>query len=151
MLVVCDMDRFEVHTNFTNSVKTMHAFDLDGLAEPENLDVLWKLFTDPEVLRPGETTASITERAAKQFAVLADGMRDRGIEPHRAAHFLMKLMFCMFAGDIGLLPGKRFSTRNCELSPIGLGKQARRWAVRTDITGKILTLRKFDPTPFQMC
>ena len=109
LLVVCDMDRFEVHTNFTNSVKTEHAFDLDGLAEPDNLDVLRKLFTDPDALRPGETTASITERAAKQFAVLADGMRDRGIEPHRAAHFLMKLMFCMFAEDIGLLPDRLFS------------------------------------------
>ena len=31
-------------------------------------------------------------------------MRDKGIEPFRAAHFLMKLMFCMFGDDTGLLP-----------------------------------------------
>ena len=33
----------------------------------------------------------------------------KGIEPLRAAHFLMKLMFCMFAEDIGLLPPKLFA------------------------------------------
>ncbi|NQV26714.1 MAG: class I SAM-dependent DNA methyltransferase [Rhodopirellula sp.] len=107
LLVVCDMDRFEIHTNFTGTTKTVHKFDLSGLAEPQNLDVLRKLFTDPESLKPGETTAEITQRAAQEFARLSDGMRDRGIEPHRAAHFLMKLMFCMFAEDIELLRGEQ--------------------------------------------
>jgi hypothetical protein len=39
---------------------------------------------------------------------MADGLRQRNIDPHRAAHFLMKLMFCMFAEDVGLLPEKLF-------------------------------------------
>ena len=56
LLVVCDMDRFEIHTNFTGTAKTVHRFDLDGLAEPANLDVLRKLFTEPEALKPGQTT-----------------------------------------------------------------------------------------------
>lgn len=103
------MDRFQIHTNFTGTAKQILAFDLDGLADSRNLDVLRKLFTDPDALKPGENTASITERAAEEFAKLADGMRDRGIEPHRAAHFLMKLMFCMFAEDIRLLPDKLFT------------------------------------------
>src|SRR5262249_55104553 len=59
LLVVSDMGRFEVHTNFTNTVKHVHAFDLDSLAEPANLEVLKKVFTDPEALRPTETTAEI--------------------------------------------------------------------------------------------
>ncbi len=36
-------------------------------------------------------------------------MRVRGIAAERAAHFLMKLMFCMFAEDIKLLPPRLFS------------------------------------------
>ena len=32
LLVVCDMDRFEVHTNFTNTVKQVYAFTLADLA-----------------------------------------------------------------------------------------------------------------------
>jgi len=31
LLVVCDLDRFEIHTNFTGTAKQVHAFDLDGL------------------------------------------------------------------------------------------------------------------------
>ena len=46
----------------------------------------------------------MTVEAAERFAKLADGMRQKGIEPLRAAHFLMKLMFCMFGEDTGLLP-----------------------------------------------
>jgi hypothetical protein len=109
LLVVCDLDRFEVHTNFTNTVKQVYAFDLRGLAEPANLDVLRKVFTNPEALRPKRTTRDITEEIAAKFGVVADGLRSRGIPAERAAHFLMKLMFCMFAQDIGLLPDKLFS------------------------------------------
>ena len=35
-------------------------------------------------------------------------MRSRNIPADRAAHFLMKLMFCMFAEDIELLEDKLF-------------------------------------------
>eukprot|EP00913_Durusdinium_trenchii_P035257 g32987.t1 len=109
LLVVCDMDRFEIHTNFTGTVKRVYAFDLDGLDDPENLGVLRKLFTDPQSLKPGQSTEAITQQAAELFGQLADGMRVRGIPAERAAHFLMKLMFCMFAEDIALLPEKLFT------------------------------------------
>ena len=109
LLVVCDLDRFEVHTNFTGTLKTVHAFDLTGLAEPKNLDILRKVFTDPDALKPGLTAQVVTEQAAELIGQLADGMRVRNIPAQRAAHFLMKLMFCMFAEDIELLPGKVFS------------------------------------------
>ena len=109
LLVVCDLDRFEIHTNFTGTPKQVHSFDLQRLARPENLEVVRKLFTDPEAMRPGLTTESITRQAAERFGLLADGMRVRGVEAPAAAHFLMKLMFCMFGEDIALLPEKIFS------------------------------------------
>ncbi len=40
-----------------------------GLAEPANLDVLRKLFTDPESLRPGETAIGITEDASRRYVL----------------------------------------------------------------------------------
>jgi type II restriction/modification system DNA methylase subunit YeeA len=109
LLVVCDLDRFEIHTNFTSTIKEVHNFDLDGLGEPANLDKLRKLFTDPEALKPRRTTTEITQEIAARFAELADGMRARDVPAPQAAHFLMKLMFCMFAEDIDLLPEKLFS------------------------------------------
>src|SRR5260370_29341925 len=68
LLVVCDLDRFEVHTNFTGKPAVVHAFSLDELAEPRNLDVLRKLFTDPYALEPGETTETITQDGAERFS-----------------------------------------------------------------------------------
>ncbi len=29
LLVVCDLDRFEIHTNFTNTPAVVHKFDLE--------------------------------------------------------------------------------------------------------------------------
>src|SRR5262249_38283636 len=84
-------------------------FSLDELAEPKNFDVLRKLFTDPYSLEPGETTEAITQDVAERFSGLAEGMRVRSVPADKAAHFLMKLMFCMFAEDIDLLPDKLFT------------------------------------------
>ncbi len=104
------MDRFEIHTNFTGTVKKVYAFDLGALADPANLDVLRKLFTQPEALRPDQTAVGITEAASALFGQLADGLRGRGIPAADAAHFVMKLIFCLFAEDIGLLPNRLFTT-----------------------------------------
>ncbi len=109
LLVVCDMDVFEINTNFTGTVRVPHVFGLEELADPKNLDILRKVFTDPYSLKPGLTTEGVTKQAAELIGQLADGMRVRDIPAPRAAHFLMKLMFCMFAEDIELLPGKVFS------------------------------------------
>jgi hypothetical protein len=71
LLVVSDLDRFEIHTNFTAKPTVVHAFSLDELAEPKNLDTLRKLFTDPNALEPGETTEAITQDVAERFSGLA--------------------------------------------------------------------------------
>ena len=51
----------------------------------------------------------MTERAAATFAELAQGLRDRGHDPQTVAHFVNRLVFCMFAEDVGLLPGNMFT------------------------------------------
>jgi hypothetical protein len=78
LLVVCDMDRFEVHTNFTDTAKRVYAFDLAGLANGANLDILRRIFTDPASLKPGITIEAMTVEAAGRFAKLADGLRQKG-------------------------------------------------------------------------
>ncbi len=106
LLVVCDLDRFEVHTNFTGTAKQVHRFTLADLAaEPERpLRILRAAFTDPESLRPTRAREELTERAAQQFATLAAALRSRGHAPRTVAHFLDRLLFTMFAEDAGLLP-----------------------------------------------
>ncbi len=109
LLVVSDMERYEVHTNFTGTVKKVYRFTNAELPEPENLKVLRALFEGPASLRPVRTPEGVTEEAARRFAQLADGLRERGVEPQQAAHFLNKLLFCLFAEDIGLLPKGLFT------------------------------------------
>jgi len=116
LLVTCDQERFEIHTNFTGTRPQLYSFTLDDLlssAPTANcalppIEVLRAVFFDPEQLRPETARARVTEQVAAEFAKLADSLELRGIEPQRAAHFLMRLLFCLFADSIGLLPEHLF-------------------------------------------
>ena len=109
LLIVSDMARFRIVTNWTNCVSEVHEFALDDLADGAVRDMLKWAMSDPERLRPGETRQTVTERAAATFAELAQGLRDRGHDPQTVAHFVNRLVFCMFAEDVGLLPDDMFA------------------------------------------
>ena len=109
LLIVSDMNRFRITTNWTNSVSVVREFSLAELGDGANRDLLKWAMSDPERLRPGETRQMVTERAAATFSELAQSLRDRGHEPQAVAHFVNRLVFCMFAEDIGLLPDDLFT------------------------------------------
>ncbi|MEQ7873121.1 class I SAM-dependent DNA methyltransferase [Sphingomonas sp. ASV193] len=109
LLVVCDMERFVIHTNWTNSVSQVHELDLEDLRDANKRELLKWAMSDPERLRPGTTREALTAKAAGEFARLADNLRQRGYEPHTVAHFVNRLVFCMFAEDVQLLPNRMFS------------------------------------------
>ena len=106
ILVVCDLNRFEVHTNFTNTAKEVHHFELADLERDptEFLRVMRAVMTSPDQLLPEVTPDQLTQQAAQDFSQLASRLRDRGHEAHDVAHFLNRLVFCLFAEDAGLLP-----------------------------------------------
>ncbi len=109
LLIVSDIDSIVIHTAFTGTVPEVHVITLEDLASPEKRRLLKWAFTDPEQLRPGKTTAEVTEQAARHFAEMAQTLRDRGHEPHKVAHFLNRLLFCFFAEDVELLPKNLFT------------------------------------------
>ena len=108
ILVVCDLDKFVIRTNWTNTVSERHEFALEGLREPRTLQKLKWAMSDPERLRPGKTRQNLTEDAAGEFATLAQNLRACGHDPVKVAHFINRLVFCMFAEDADLLPNKMF-------------------------------------------
>ena len=108
LLIVCDLETIEIHTAFQNAVQEVHVLTLEDLLEPAKLQLLKWAFSEPNRLRPERTRNEITEQAASQFANLAFQLRDEGHAPHAVAHFLNKLLFCMFAEDAGLLPKDLF-------------------------------------------
>ena len=109
LLVVSDIDQIVVHTNFTNTVKRVVRIGLDDLLRPEGLAQLRAVFLSPETFRVPQTPERVTQEAAREFARLADLLRKYGEDPQRAAHFLIRLLFCLFAEDTGLLPDGLFT------------------------------------------
>ena len=104
LLVVSDMERIQIHTNFTNTVNETHVVELAEIGSSRSLHLLKCLFNSPDELKPGQTKEALTEKAAQRFAALAHVLRERCGEPERVAHFLNRILFCLFAQDAKLLP-----------------------------------------------
>lgn len=107
LLIVSDITRIEIHTNFTGLkpvVETITLDELGGDNPSRALFLMRDVFAAPEEFRPRIEPAQITEKAAKHFAEIAQSLRDRGHDPDAVAHFLDRILFCLFAEDAGLLP-----------------------------------------------
>lgn len=109
LLIVSDMDRIRIHTNWTNTVQEIHEIALDDLMDGSQRDKLLHAFTAPERFKPSRTRQMVTEDAAKEFSKIAQRLRQRGHDGHEVAHFVNRLVFCMFAEDVGLLPDHMFT------------------------------------------
>ena len=122
LLVVCDFDRYEIHTNFNNTVKRVYRFSnsdipsdrpVDGMSLPP-IQALRVLFQDPDSLNPGKSQASLTEEAAGLLVTLVEDLRrwnevsDAPISDQQIARFMMRMVFCFFACDVGLLSKEVF-------------------------------------------
>jgi hypothetical protein len=108
LLIVSDINNIIIRTNYTNLPTRTIPLTLDDLLTAEGLKTLRTVFFNPEELKPKETIESVTQEAARQFSTLANVLRKYGEEPQEVAHFLIRLLFCLFAEDIGLLPEKLF-------------------------------------------
>ena len=129
LLVVCDLERFEVHTKWTGFESWTYKFNLTHLSSDEPvrvttsrdepasgaqsltaLEVLKALWEEPERLKPVRTTEQITAEAAELFeGVVAELRRWGNTDDMGIARFVSRTVFCMFASDIGLLPRGAFS------------------------------------------
>lgn len=109
LLIVSDMDRIVIRTSFTNTVQQIHTITLDDLLLHEKRRILKWAFSEPECLRSTISREQLTETAARQFSELAQRLRDKEYAPLRVAHFMIKMLFCMFAEHINILPTGLFT------------------------------------------
>ena len=108
LLVVSDRQVIEVHTHFTGTPSERHVFRLEDLTRPDVQQRLRALWLAPESYKPRLSNREITEQAARTFAGSAKRLRDAGVPPQQVSHFLTQCVFCFFAEDTGLLPGRLF-------------------------------------------
>lgn len=119
LLIVCDLETFRIHTNWTNTVSVVHEIALEELTDAGLRAKLKYCFTEPERLKPDKTRDALTKDQADVFAKLAQTLRQRGFDPKMVAHFVNRLVFCMFAEDVDLLPNALFAKtlRHCFSKP----------------------------------
>lgn len=110
LLIVSDMQRFRIHTNWTNMVQETHELDLDQLAEADQRQKLKWVFDEATVghLKPSRSANATTEEVAADFVRVALNLHARGHDPDKVAHFVNRMVFCMFAEGVDLLPKKVF-------------------------------------------
>jgi len=109
LLIVSDMETIRITTNWTNSVSVTETLVLDDLKDAAARQRLKWAMSEPERLRPGQSRQDLTESVAETFASLAQALRDRGHDSLEVAKFLNRLVFCMFAEDVDLLPRNLFT------------------------------------------
>jgi type II restriction/modification system DNA methylase subunit YeeA len=108
LLIVSTAQLIRIHNNWTNTVRQVHEIALDDLRDGARRDLVRWAFTEPERLKPAKTRQALTEEAAERFVALAQRLRERGHQAQAVAHFVNRLVFCMFAEDVGLLPNRMF-------------------------------------------
>ncbi|MEQ1934185.1 MAG: type IIL restriction-modification enzyme MmeI, partial [Fimbriimonadaceae bacterium] len=110
LLIVSDIgSTIRIYTNWTNSVSKRYDIAIAELEDPVKRGWIKSALSDPEALRPAKTRQELTEEVAGEFAILAHSLRRRGHDPEQVAHFINRLIFCMFAEDVKLLPENMFT------------------------------------------
>lgn len=111
LLITSDTNDIIIHTNFTGTVKEIHKITLEHILDGDGLDLLKRAFFNPDSFRPALTKNEVTEATAATFLKVADTLKqyDPSADPEKIAHFLIQLLFTVFAEDMGLLPNKLFT------------------------------------------
>ncbi len=102
-LVVSDIRTVRIHTNWTNTVSKVYEIALEELLTIGMRQRLKEVLRGTDELKPSETRQDLTQKVAEGFVRLAEELRAEGHPAPEVAHFVNRLVFCMFAEDAGIL------------------------------------------------
>ncbi|MGJ8723300.1 MAG: class I SAM-dependent DNA methyltransferase [Roseibacillus sp.] len=116
-LIVCDVGHLiEIYAEFSGTGGTYlrfpdpanHRIYLEELRDPAKRELLRQIWTEPHSLDPSKTAAKVTREVATTLSKLAISLEKDGHDPTLIATFLQRLLFTLFAEDVGLLPQQSF-------------------------------------------
>ena len=102
-----------------------HRITLEDLKKPEIQARLRAIWNDPMSLDPSLYAARATREVAATLAKLSRSMEgqadadDQKLTPERVSSFLMRMIFTMFAEDVGLIPREKFKNALRDLLKAG--------------------------------
>lgn len=117
-LIVCDVGHcIELFADFSGQGKNYRQFPdrtgfqiyLEDLRQPHVQELLKAVWMDPHSLDPAKRAATVTRDIAERLAKVSKALEDRGHEPQKVAHFLMRCLFTMFSEDVELLEAGSFT------------------------------------------
>lgn len=111
LIITSDLSVIEVNTNFTSSNPKTYRVTLDDIERDAKvtgsdltaMQVLRAALHDPAALDPRLARERITQDATRRIGQVAQSLLGRDHERTQVAHFLMRVVFAMFAEDVGLL------------------------------------------------
>ncbi len=116
LLITSDTHKIIIHTNFNNYPVRTHEISFGDIISGDGVEKLRWAFYEPDRFKPEQNQQQITEATADTFLSVADKMkshRDKLGEGtysnEQLAHFLARLLFALFASDMGLLPARVFA------------------------------------------
>lgn len=115
LLITSDIHTIVIHTNFNNYPTVRHTIAFDDIVQGDGVAKLSQAFHHPEQFKPDRTQEQITRASADTFLKVANAMKKHRqltgetYTPEQLAHFLVRLLFCLFAEDMKLLPENIFT------------------------------------------
>lgn len=129
-LIVCDVGRaFELYFDWTDNGRGYEPFPhaqnnriaIDQLTEKQFQDLFRGIWTNINAVDPRKIAADVSRNVATYLADVSDHLEgrirhddsltptQRAEQTQEASLFLMRILFCMFAEDVGLLPEGKFT------------------------------------------
>jgi len=130
-LIVCDVGRaFELYFDWSGNGRGYghfpdqhsYRFELHRFADEEVQSLFRSIWTDPASVDPRAKSAAVSRDVARRLADVSQWLEEgqkirtnnspdfiRSLAIEETALFLMSIIFCMFAEDVGLLPKDSFS------------------------------------------
>jgi SAM-dependent methyltransferase len=115
LLITSDIHTIVIHTNFNNYPRHSHTITFADILQGDGLAKLRWAFFEPEKFKPARTQEQITKASADTFVAVADAMKKHqkvtgeAYSAEQLAHFMVRLLFCLFAEDMALLPNNVFT------------------------------------------